>query len=67
MMRMIPVSSSAISSVGYDPETQQMQIKFKKGRIYTFCRVPQHIFNGLLTASSKGTYYDRHIRDKYHC
>ncbi len=66
-MQMIPVSSSAISSVGYDPETQKMQIKFKQGRIYSFCRVPQHVFNGLLSASSKGEYYSTYIRDKYQC
>lgn len=66
-MEMIRVSSSAISAVGYDPETQQMQIKFVQGRTYTFCRVPQHIFDGLLSAGSKGTYYDNHIRDRYPC
>lgn len=66
-MEMIWVDSSAISAVGYDHETQQMQIKFVQGRTYTFCGVPQHIFDGLLSAGSKGTYYDRHIRDRYHC
>jgi hypothetical protein len=66
-MEMIRVSSSAISAVGYDPDTQQMQIKFKQGRTYTFCRVPQHVFDGLLSAGSKGTYYDHRIRDMYHC
>lgn len=66
-MKMISVSSSAISSIGYDQLTLQMQIKFKQGHTYTFCRVPQSIFDGLLTSSSKGTYYDRYIRDKYHC
>jgi hypothetical protein len=43
-MDMISVSSSAIHSIGYDPVTQQMRIRFKNGGIYTFCRVPQHIF-----------------------
>ena len=66
-MKMIWVSSSAISAVGYDHDTQQMGIRFVQGSTYTFCCVPQHIFDGLLSAASKGTYYDRHIRDKYHC
>lgn len=66
-MEMIRVSSSAISAVGYDHETQQMRIKFVQGKTYTFCRVPQHIFDGILSAGSKGTYYDHHIRGKYHC
>ncbi|MDY7580121.1 KTSC domain-containing protein [Herbaspirillum sp. RTI4] len=66
-MDMIRVNSSAISAVGYDPNTRQMQIKFKQGHTYSFCHVPQSIFDGLLSAGSKGAYYDRHIRDKYHC
>lgn len=64
---MIPVNSSAISAVGYDPSTMQMNIRFKKGHTYTFCRVPKHVFDGLMSAYSKGSYYDNNIRDKYHC
>lgn len=66
-MRMIPVSSSAISAVGYDPSTMRMQIQFQQGRTYTFCDVPQHIFDGLLGAGSKGTYYDHYVRGRYQC
>lgn len=66
-MEMIRVSSSAISAVGYDSEIQQMQIQFVQGRTYTFCNVPQHIFDELLSAGSKGTYYDHHIRGRYRC
>ncbi|MFZ5575134.1 MAG: KTSC domain-containing protein [Pseudomonadota bacterium] len=64
---MIRVASSAISAVGYDRETRQMQIEFVQGSAYTFCVVPQHIFDGLLSSGSKGACYDRHIRDRYHC
>ncbi len=66
-MQMIPVRSRAISAVGYDPSTLQMYIRFKQGNTYTFCRVPQNVFDGLLSASSKGVYYDNHIRDRYRC
>ena len=64
---MIPVRSSAIGAVGYDPHVMRMQIRFVQGHTYTFCGVPQSIFDGLLSASSKGKYYERYIRDKYHC
>jgi hypothetical protein len=66
-MDMIPVASSAIRAVGYDPTTQRMKIAFVEGHTYDFCRVPQHIFEGLLRAGSKGRYYDTYIRDRYHC
>ncbi len=67
-MEMIPVRSSAIAAVGYDPNTGRMKIRFtSQGTTYDFCGVPQHIYNGLMAAASKGTYYDRVIRDRYQC
>jgi hypothetical protein len=66
-MDMIPVRSSAISAVGYDPTSLRMVIKFKGGYSYTFCRVPEHIFTGLIQSTSKGRYYDSKIRDRYQC
>jgi hypothetical protein len=66
-MEMITVSSRAINAIGYDPNTKKMKIKFKQGTTYDFCHVPEYIFKGLLSASSKGTYYNDHIRDKYQC
>jgi KTSC domain len=64
-MEMVRVNSSAISAVGYDENSRRMKIRFKQGDTYDFCRVPSNIFQGLLSARSKGTYYNDHIRDKY--
>ncbi len=66
-MDMIRVSSSAITAVGYDPSTGRMKIRFTQGHTYDFCRVPEHVFQGLLNARSKGGYYNDHIRDRYQC
>jgi hypothetical protein len=66
-MDMIPVRSSAIRAIGYEPATQQMRIKFNQGHTYNYCRVPQSVFDGLKGALSKGHYYDAHIKDRYHC
>lgn len=66
-MNMIAVSSSAISAVGYDPNTMRMRIRFKEGHAYDFCRVPQSVFDAFLRSGSKGTYYTNHIRGHYQC
>lgn len=66
-MEMLRVNSSAMNAVGYDPQTKRMKIQFTQGKTYDFCNVPQYIFEGLLSASSKGSYYNDHIRDKYQC
>lgn len=66
-MEMIRVRSSAICAVGYDAERQRLKITFQQGDTYDFCRVPYHIYSGLLEAGSKGNYYNDHIRDRYQC
>lgn len=52
-MDMVRVNSSAISAVGYDPTSRRMKITFTQGHTYDFCGVPQHVYDGLLRASSK--------------
>lgn len=66
-MDMIRVSSTAISAIGYDPITMRMKILFVQGHTYDFCSVPAHVFNELLNARSKGSYYNDRIRDRYPC
>lgn len=66
-MEMIRVNSSAIRGVGYDQSTHRMRITFEQGHSYDFCGVPIHVFEGLMRASSKGAYYNDHIRDRYQC
>lgn len=66
-MEMIRVASSAISAVGYDPTTRRMKVTFKQGRTYDFCGVPPDVHNSFMRAGSKGSYYDRVIRDRYQC
>lgn len=66
-MEMVRVWSSAIKAVGYDPQSMRMRILFTSGGAYDYCRVPQHVYDGLMAAPSKGTYFDRVIRDRYHC
>jgi hypothetical protein len=66
-MDMVRVISSAITAVGYDATTGRMKITFKQGRTYDFCRVPSHVYQGLMTAASKGSYFDRVIKDRYQC
>jgi hypothetical protein len=60
---LIEVRSSAIRAVGYDGNT--LTIMFVSGRIYDHPRVPASVYESLMRASSKGEYYNHHIRGKY--
>lgn len=61
------VSSSAIRKIEYDPDTQRMYVTFKGSGTYTFCRVPQSVYERFIHAGSKGTFYNNYIKDRYSC
>lgn len=59
-------NSSAIRRAEYNPETGILQIWFTtSGGPYDYYQVPQYIFDGLCRATSKGTYFNDHIKDRY--
>ena len=62
-VEMVRVSSSAIRAVGYDGST--LTVEFRSGRTYDHPHVPPGVYHGLMSASSKGAYYNEHIRGKY--
>ena len=62
-MRMIPVSSSNLESVGY--ENGILCIAFHGGRIYEYTGVPESVYQGLMAASSHGKYFHAYIRNLY--
>ncbi len=62
MMDRIPVSSSNVASVGYDPSSSILEIEFNNGSIYQYSGVPEHVYTGLVNASSKGEYLDQNIK-----
>lgn len=60
-----PVSSSNLSAVGYDPASRVLEIEFHNGGVYQYSGVPQHVYDGLMSAGSKGQYFHAHIKDIY--
>ena len=64
-MQRTPVSSSNLSSVGYDARSATLEIAFNGGGVYEYNRVPESVYNGLMAASSKGRYFDSMIKDAY--
>ncbi len=68
MINWVNVKSSAIRRIGYDSPTNRMYIDFEDSDpYYTFCRVPESVFQDFVNARSVGRYYHAHIKDKYDC
>lgn len=66
MLDQKPISSSAISHVGYSVKSQVLDIKFRdSGNGYRYYQVPIAIWNGFNDALSRGRYYNENIKGKY--
>ena len=59
------VSSSNLESVGYDANDEILEIKFHSGGIYQYFNVSLEKFDSLMSASSKGSYFARHIKNRH--
>ncbi len=61
----VPVVSSNLRSVGYDPATHVLEVEFHRGGIYQYYSVPEHVHRRLMGAASKGGYLADHVKDVY--
>lgn len=61
-MERTPVSSSNLQSVGYDSDEEILEIEFYSGGVYQYFNVPPSRYEGLMSASSKGSYFDAYIK-----
>lgn len=64
-MQAIPVQSTTLAAVAYDPAQQLLQLEFRDRTIYHYGGVPPDVHDALLRAPSKGAYFNRVIRPQY--
>ncbi len=60
-----PVNSSNVESVGYDVDSQTLEVAFKNGAVYQYFDVPQNTFEELRDADSVGGYLAARIKGTY--
>jgi len=64
-IEMIPVVSSNVDSIGYDPDTQTLRVRFNNGSVYDYMNVPAMEFEQLRSAPSVGSYLNRNVKGNY--
>lgn len=64
-MQRLPVESSDIVSIGYDPKAQVLEIEFKEDRIYQYFDVEQRVYDLFVKTDSFGEYFYAHINKHY--
>ena len=66
-MERTPVTSTDLSAIGYDAESQILEIEFIKGSVYQYSGVPTSEYEGIMNADSKGRYFNANIKGRYTC
>jgi KTSC domain len=62
------VSSSNIASVGYDPNSETLEVEFlKSGKVYEYYNVPAFMYERLMEAPSVGVFFNAEIKNTYAC
>jgi hypothetical protein len=64
-MRLIPLSSSNLSSYEYDATAEELYITFQHGGRYKYNGISQNVADGLGEASSPGSYFQSEIKGAY--
>ena len=59
--------STVIQRFDYRPDTRELVITFTTGRRYLYSQVPEEAVDRFRAAFSKGSHFNRHIRDRYRC
>ena len=57
--------SSVILSKEYFPNSKVLRITFVSGLVYDYIDVPQHVYDKMQQATSKGTFLNQHIKGIY--
>jgi hypothetical protein len=55
------VVSSLIRSAGYDAAARELEVELVSGPVYRYRDVSPFIYEGLLAAKSKGTFFNQKI------
>lgn len=61
------VVSSELRSAGYDDANNVLEVEFRTGGVYQYFGVPRESYDHLMTAISKGRFFNTAIKPNYPC
>ena len=59
------ITSTGLKSVGYDAVAHVLEVELQSGPIYRYFDVPLSVYEALMSAPSKGRYFDDNVHGKY--
>ena len=54
-----------VRSIGYDSQTQTLEVEFLSGWVYQYYGVPDHMHDRMMETPSKGRFLNMYIRDSF--
>jgi hypothetical protein len=64
-MEMQKVKSSNLAAIGYDPDKQELVVRFHSGTQYRYHSVPPEVHEAFLGAKSMGIFFVRNVKGCY--
>jgi hypothetical protein len=64
-IKMVPVVSSNISAIGYDPGSRTLRVAFAKGGVYDHRAVEPGLYANFMRAESFGKFYAKQVKGRY--
>jgi hypothetical protein len=64
-MERTPVTSSNIISIGFDEDSNTLEIEFLNGTVFQYFDVPFQVYDDFMESGSKGQYLAQQIKGKY--
>ena len=61
----VDVDSSFISKAAYYEPLGMFEMKMKNGKEYSFAGVPKQVYDDFLASPSKGTFFNKVIKERY--
>lgn len=59
------VASSNVASVGYDEQSETLEVEFMNGTVYQYFNVGSDLYAQFRAAASKGQFLNTYIRNAY--
>jgi len=59
------LNSTLLNTAVYLEQQALLELEFNNGAIYRYLGVPAATYGELLAAESKGSYFNRHIRNRF--
>lgn len=64
-VKMVPVVSSNVASIGHAPKARVLYVTFNGGALYRYADVPRFVYEGLLNAKSVGSMLAKTVKGIY--